>query len=194
MISSINFSKLSIKIDKQALANNLNKLRGEEWVDHVNQDDYNGAWKILPLRCKKKHIDDHQILQAFALEGAVEWVDLPVLKRSIEINNILSQLNCPIKSVRLMSLFPGAKISPHRDPGLCMEFGEARLHIPIETSDQVDFLVANTRVPMNSAELWYINADQIHEVENRGKEPRINLVIDCEVNQWLKNEISSNAI
>ena len=46
---------------------------------------------------------------------------------------------------------------------------------------------------MEAGELWYFNADQIHEVYNRGGEDRINLVIDCVVNDWLREEILAGA-
>jgi hypothetical protein len=49
-------------------------------------------------------------------------------------------------------------------------------------------------VPMVAGELWYMNADQIHSVENHGTEARINLVIDCEANAWLKESIDTAKI
>jgi hypothetical protein len=42
---------------------------------------------------------------------------------------------------------------------------------------------------MLNGELWYLNADAIHSVKHIGKEDRINLVIDCQVNHWLKQKI-----
>lgn len=92
-----------------------------------------------------------------------------------------------------MRLAAGAAIKPHRDHGLGMAFGEARLHVPIHTSAAVSFLVDKQRIPMGAGELWYFNADQIHEVYNRGDEDRINLVIDCVVNDWLRDQILNGA-
>jgi quercetin dioxygenase-like cupin family protein len=42
---------------------------------------------------------------------------------------------------------------------------------------------------MQEGELWYINADQVHWVENKGAEARINLVLDCVVNEQLKEQV-----
>ena len=42
---------------------------------------------------------------------------------------------------------------------------------------------------MRAGELWYFNADQMHEVHNRSDQDRINLVVDCGVNDWLRDAI-----
>jgi aspartyl/asparaginyl beta-hydroxylase (cupin superfamily) len=90
-----------------------------------------------------------------------------------------------------MRLHAGAEIKPHRDQGLCLEQGEARLHLPLQTNEQLNFYVDDKRVPMQAGDLWYINADQVHWVENKGQNARINLVIDCEVNTWLRELINA---
>lgn len=163
------------------------------WVDHVNQNDYSGGWDVLPLRCQRQYRDAHPILQGFSIMADTDWTDLPVLEQCPEIRELLGQLQCPIKAVRLMRLKAGAEIKPHRDHGLGIESGEARLHVPIHTSDEVGFLVDNKKIPMAAGELWYFNADQIHEVYNRGDKDRINLVIDCVANDWLCGRIKAAA-
>ena len=88
-----------------------------------------------------------------------------------------------------MRLKAGAEIKPHRDYGLSLEYGEARLHLSLQTSDKIYFYVNHQRVPMNAGELWYINADQEHAVQNLGNEDRINLVVDCVANDWLRERL-----
>jgi mannose-6-phosphate isomerase-like protein (cupin superfamily) len=61
--------------------------------------------------------------------------------------------------------------------------------VPIHTSNSVSFIVDKKIIPMRAGELWYFNADQTHEVYNRGSEDRINLVIDCIANDWLREKI-----
>jgi len=189
MSASIPFRKIEIESDLSALLSDLQKLKSGDWCAHVNQADYQGGWTILALRCAKSHIDAHPILQTFALEGVSEWADLPILDSCDGIQQVLSQIRCPIKSVRLMRLEKGAEIAPHKDHGLGAEQGEARLHLPIQTSDKVLFQVAGESVPMAAGELWYINADATHSVSNQGQKDRVHLVIDCEVNDWLRERI-----
>jgi mannose-6-phosphate isomerase-like protein (cupin superfamily) len=160
------------------------------WVDHVNRRDYAGGWDVLPLRCQREYADAHPVLQSFAIESTEAWQDLPVLKVCPSINAFLQGVQCPLKAVRLMRLKAGAEIKPHRDRGLSLEHGEARLHLPLQTSNKIHFRVNGHEVPMRAGELWYINADQEHSVQNLGDEDRINLVIDCEANKWLKDAIN----
>ena len=164
------------------------------WVDHVNKNDYQGGWDVLPLRCQRQHLHAHPILQGFAIAEGDDWENLPVLEQCPQIQHLLNQLQCPIKAARLMRLKAGAEIKPHRDHELSIEFGEARLHMPIHTSAAVSFLVDNNIIPMDAGELWYFNADHVHEVYNRGSEDRINLVIDCVANDWLCAQIGAGAI
>lgn len=163
------------------------------WVSHVNRQDYTGAWDALPLRSLRQHRKAHPILQSFAIETDGDWVDLPFMCSLPAIRDFLLYLQCPLKAVRLMRLKIGAEIKPHRDRGLAAEYGEARLHLPVHTSKDILFSVNNEQVPMRAGELWYINADQVHAVVNQGREDRINLVIDCTVNDWLRTKIAEGA-
>ena len=191
----IRFARIDTGIDAvanlAALQAEVQKLTEQPWVPHVNQRDYDGEWDVLPLRCERQHNNAHPILQAFAIEDGQQWSDLPRLQSCPVLKAVLSNLKCPLKSVRLMRLRAGAEIRPHRDPGLSIEQGEARLHLPIAMNDQVFFIVDGLRVPMAAGELWYINADQVHAVRNQSARDRINLVIDCVANDWLRNRISS---
>ncbi len=189
----ISFAKLTSAIQLAALQAEVDLLLQNPWVDHVNKKDYSGGWDILPLRCQRQHINAHPILQGFAIADGDDWENLPVMERCPAIQHLLNQLQCPIKAVRLMRLQSGAEIKPHRDHELSIEYGEARLHMPIHTSDEVSFLVDKKIIPMRAGELWYFNADQIHEVYNLGSEDRINLVIDCVANEWLKGQILMGA-
>lgn len=164
------------------------------WVNHVNKNDYSGGWDVLPLRCQRQHLNAHPILQGFAIAEGDDWENLPVMAQCPEIQKLFAQLHCPIKAARLMRLKAGAEIKPHRDHELSIEFGEARLHLPIHTSDVVSFFVEGKKIPMQAGELWYFNADQVHEVYNRGSENRINLVIDCVANDWLCAQIQRAAV
>jgi mannose-6-phosphate isomerase-like protein (cupin superfamily) len=177
----------------QSMQRELQLLAQQHWCAHVNQADYTGGWDVLALRCAGKHQQAHAILQSFAIEQDTEWRDLPALDLAPTVKTFLGQLPVPIKSVRLMRLQPGAMIKPHRDYGLCVEQGEARLHLPLQTNVDLQFYVAGRLVPMQEGQLWYINADQMHWVENKGTSARINLVIDCEANDWLQQQVQMQA-
>ncbi len=189
----ISFAQIPCVIQLAALQADVGLLLQHSWVDHVNKRDYDGGWDVLPLRCQHQYLNAHPIMQGFSLAEGTAWENLPVLQQCPSIESIFSQLHCPIKSARLMRLKAGAHIKPHRDKELAMEFGEVRLHVPIYTSANVRFIVDGKNIPMRAGELWYFNADQIHEVYNTGIDDRINLVIDCVVNNWLRRSILCGA-
>lgn len=188
--NSISFARLDFSISADELQREIRLLLQSQWVDHVNQRDYQGGWDVLPLRCQRQHLEAHPVLQGFAIADGEDWENLPILQDCPLIKSVITWLQCPVKAVRLMRLKAGAIIHPHRDAGLGMEYGEARLHMPIQTSQAVEFCVNHNKVPMQAGELWYMNADQIHQVHNRGNEDRINLVIDCVANEWLCRKIN----
>jgi len=160
-----------------------------KWINHVNKEDYQGAWDVLPIRVLTSNVHKHPILQCFNLEQKGDWTYLAIIERLPQIRSILDWFECEVKAARLMRLKPGSCIQPHRDKGLSIEFGSARFHIPISAAEQVEFKVNDELVPMKNGELWYLNADATHSVKHIGNEERINLVIDCDVNDWLKNKI-----
>lgn len=187
------FAPLPVAAPLDALRAELASLLGLAWVDHVNLRDYVGGWDVLPLRCLREHVGAHPVLQGFAIGEGGHWQDLPVLDDCPALRGVLAGLRCPLQSARLMRLRAGAAILPHRDHGLGLEYGQARLHLAIQTSDEVDFIVAGRRLPMAPGELWYFNADLVHEVRNRGAQDRIHLVVDCEANDWLRDQLLAGA-
>jgi aspartyl/asparaginyl beta-hydroxylase (cupin superfamily) len=98
----------------------------------------------------------------------------------------MDRLECPIKSTRLMRLAAGAEILEHSDHELGYEDGEVRLHVPVLTSSDVEFWLNSQRVDMWPGELWYLNVNLPHRVTNHSTQDRTHLVIDCEVNDWIR--------
>jgi len=90
-----------------------------------------------------------------------------------------------------LKLGAGARIIEHRDYNLSLDDGEVRLHIPITTSPLVSFFVNGERIAMRPGECWYINANLPHKVHNHAETDRVHLVIDCNVDHWLRNLFAS---
>ena len=80
--------------------------------------------------------------------------------------------------VRFMRLAAGGHIGRHRDRQYGWELPVLRLHAPVVTSADVEFLLAGRRIDMRPGELWYVDTTQEHEVMNHGAIDRVHLVID----------------
>ena len=180
------FAQLDIFYNIKNMADDLVVAKKLEWVEHVNTQCYQGSWDVLPLRVPVEHADKHVILQSFAIEPSSDFIDGDHLQYLPYVRELLSQFKCDILSARLMRLSPNSLIKPHRDLGLSIDLSaQARIHISLEASEHVEFLVDCLEVPMSQNSCWYINADAEHSVVNNGDTSRINLVIDCNVNEWL---------
>ncbi len=103
------------------------------------------------------------------------------------MRELLTQFQCTLQSVRFLKLAAGSQIKEHRDYDLGFKEGQLRLHIPITTNPEVQFFLDAHRLDLKPGECWYLDLSLPHWVENRGATDRIHLVIDCELNEWLRN-------
>ncbi|XOV78783.1 MAG: aspartyl/asparaginyl beta-hydroxylase domain-containing protein [Aestuariibacter sp.] len=173
-------------VDANKLKEEMMSLQMRQWTSHVNSRYFSGGWSVIPLRTLSVLKNDHPILQSFQIESGSDWEDLPLLESLGEISKIVNAIKSPKKSIRLMKLDAGANIKPHRDKGLGLKFGEVRLHVPLQHSENVQFVVDNHTLQMKPLQPWYVDADLEHSVKNNGTTARINLVIDCVANDWLR--------
>ncbi|AOT11174.1 aspartyl/asparaginyl beta-hydroxylase domain-containing protein [Pseudoalteromonas luteoviolacea] len=186
----ISGAKLDLSCRVSALFDDILCLDNSSWCKHVNTSCFEGDWDVLALYAEQAHLHAHPILQCFSIEECNgQFSPLPIMESLPEIAQFLSQFKCSLKSVRLMRLGAGSQIYSHQDHRLSMEYGEARIHIPITGSEDIEFVVGGQKIPMRNGEAWYVNADLEHSVLNKGFKARVNLVIDCRVNDWLKNII-----
>ena len=139
---------------------------------------------MLPLRS----IDgsEENLISIHASAGVREWKNTPLLEKCPYLQSVLSFFETQKNAVRLMKLEAGGVIKEHRDHDLNFEEGEVRLHIPIITNSQVEFYLQEEQVIMQAGQCWYLNLSLPHRVKNAGTTARIHLVIDCQVNDWVK--------
>jgi mannose-6-phosphate isomerase-like protein (cupin superfamily) len=178
----IAYAKLPLQLD-------VSKAQGEVMENmsngkpHFNTSHYTGEWTVIALRSPGDRMDTI-IPDA---RGEEVFLDTPLMQQCPTIKKLVQSFECPIMAVRLLNLKKGAVIKEHRDTDLSFEKGEARLHFPIFTNQQVAFHVASNKVEMQEGSCWYINANLPHKVANLGNADRIHLVIDCKVNDWLRS-------
>jgi hypothetical protein len=169
------FLRLPIAIDIEGLRSDLARCLEHEWPAHFNTRDYEGGWSALSLRSASGSETD---ITAHP-DPARRYLDTPLLATCPHVAAILGRLPCRTEGVRLLRQAPGGEIKPHRDAGLAYHDGVFRLHVPIVTNPDVEFVVAGQRVPMEPGECWFADFSQAHSVVNRGGTERVHLVIDC---------------
>jgi len=172
-----------LRFNSDALLNDLNRISDERWIPHFNTDNYEGDWSAVALRGPANVT--HPIQEIFATPGTTEWANTSLFDDSPYFAKVMSTFKCPLLSVRLLRLGPGASIKEHTDHSLAFEDGEVRLHVPVQTNQDVKFWLNGQLIPLQAGETWYLNVNLPHRVENNSLKHRVHLVIDCEVNSWL---------
>lgn len=186
------YIKLPILFDPLPMVAELAALKQDDWVAHFNKADYKGDWAVAPLLAPVG--ETHPVRQISADPACSQFEPTEVLARCPSIAAALEKFSCPLKLTRLMRLGPGALIREHTDYNLSVADGEVRLHIPLVTSPEVEFLLGGGRVQMSAGECWYLNFNRPHSLNNHGDDARIHLVIDCVVNDWLKDLLRTGAV
>jgi len=177
----IQYARIPVKVNLPPIQAEVMAIT-RDWIPHFNRVNYEGEWSVLPLRTPGGRTD--MIIPDIMEE--VEYQDTSLLQQCPSLQQLLHWFECPLLSVRLMNLKKGSVIKPHRDPELCFEQGEVRLHIPIFTNEGVSFYSEEQLLNMREGECWYVNVNLPHRVENKGVSDRVHLVIDCGVNDWIK--------
>lgn len=181
--------RLPLRFDADALADEVARLRPEDWVAHFNTGIYEGDWSGVALRsvggAPLQLYPDPTARGAFA---ATE-----ILARCPLLADVLDCFACELQAVRLLRLGPGARIREHRDYKLGYEDGEVRVHVPLTTNPGVEFLLDGRRVEMAPGEAWYLDFNRPHSVVNGGDGERVHLVVDCELDGWLDAMLRAGA-
>ena len=175
--------KLPFHFDPEHLRADLALVRPEEWIPHINRQHYDGQWSGAALRSIAGAADN--IVPDAPDQSAFR--DTALLGRCGYFQEVLATFRCPLQAVRLLRLHAGSNIAEHVDRALDFEDGEVRIHVPIVTNDHVRFFLDGSRLVMAPGECWYTNVNLPHSVENRSAEDRIHLVLDCRVNDWLRD-------
>ncbi len=174
-------ARLPLHFDPAGLQADLTMLGTGEWIAHFNTGYYQGDWSGAALR---------------AVEGSTntmyddptknDFADTQLLQQCTHLRAVVESFHCPLRSVRLLRLTAGSTIREHRDYDLGYEAGEVRIHVPVITNPGVEFYLDNRRIIMREGECWYLDLNLPHRVHNLGCTDRVHLVIDCQLNDWLR--------
>lgn len=130
------FLKLPFSFPIDELIKDLSVVSSNEWTAHPNRQAYSGVWEISSLTSPSGDSKD-----IVAVENQ-EYIATGLLEKTSYIQTILNTFQTKIEAVRFMRLGADSIIKEHCDKGSCFEEGYARLHIPITTNDNVEFLLS----------------------------------------------------
>ena len=200
-----NVYRTPLKYDPQRLLSDLAVAEAmTRYHPHfVPEHNEGGEWKAISLVSRGGSLDANATMDDGRYRARVSASDpdrahafkkTAILEHCPYFNEVVDSIKCEKRRVRLWRLDPGGKILKHFDPGESWAAGRARLHLPIVTHDDVDFFVAGERVAMKPGELWYCDFSKTHWGENRSSVPRVHLVLDIYVSDWLRQHFPSESL
>ena len=162
------------------------------WIAKPEQGKYL-RWSAIPLHSVRGSMSPEAVdLHAVAALAGV-CAPTPVLRECPYIGALLGSLAAAKLRVRLMRLAAGGRIGRHRDRQYGWDLPVLRLHVPIVTHPDVEFLLADRRVDMRPGELWHLELARDHEVVNRSPVDRVHLVIDLVNGPEIRAQLSPAA-
>ena len=173
--------QLPLEFDAERLHLDLAKVREDEWITHYNTSDHEGPWHLAALISPGG-------MQENIWSCAIPEIcrPTPLLERCQYLQDVLSQIQVEMSSVRLMRLGAGALIKEHSDS---LTDDDARIHVPITTNPEVEFYLNEEIVKMDAGSCWFLDFREPHSVVNRGSGSRTHLVIDGRKNDWFFEQI-----
>ncbi|MNF62226.1 L-proline cis-4-hydroxylase [compost metagenome] len=180
------FSRLPVPVPLPLLLQALAQIRDRDWHGHFNHDYYRGEWSGVALVSAVDALTELSPGRGEPLQRAPWLLD-------DRWRQALLGLPLEIVSARLLKLGPGSRIHEHRDYDLEGPGADLRLHIPLLSPPNVDFLLDGLRIPMTAGECWFLDLSRPHSVDNRDSRERVHLVIDCRPSVWLDQAIAEGA-
>jgi len=181
--------KLPLSFDPGPIVEEISTAESRSaWIDHwADASAIPGTWVFIPLVA-----GPGDLAAAIASERDGAPRSMPILAELPHTRSIIDAFHTEVLRARLMKLKAGAVIKEHRDFAYfggqrwSFERGRIRVHIPIVTGANVFWMLSGKRIDMKAGEAWYVNVCMPHSVENRGDTDRIHLVLELEVNEWVR--------
>ncbi|MHB9119626.1 MAG: aspartyl/asparaginyl beta-hydroxylase domain-containing protein [Burkholderiales bacterium] len=173
--------RLPLRFDAARLHADLDRVPQEDWLGHFNRHIYEGDWSVAPLRAVPG-----SPIPTFSIPNEKNQEDTPLLRGCDYFRQVLAAFLCPLVSVRLLRLGPGAVIKEHSDPMLSLDHAEVRIHVVVSTNPGVECRIDGIGHHWAAGECWYADFTKPHSFANRGETERVHMVLDCVLDDWLR--------
>ncbi len=160
------FIRLPLRFDADRLAEEVRSFTEKEWRKHPQGHVGNSA---LPLVARGGDPANDDV------RGPM--LPTPYLERCPYLMQVLASLQTVIGRTRLMRIEGNGEATMHTDTNYYW-MHRARVHVPIITFPEVDFICGESIVNMPPGECWIFDTWRPHNVLNRRPEQRIHLVCD----------------
>ena len=160
------FVRIPLSFDADRLAAEVAQFSAAEWRPHPQGHPGNSA---LPFLAANGDPEDEGV--------AGPMRPTPFLDRCPYVRQVLAALETPLGRTRLMKLDARAEATAHVDINYYWQ-QRVRVHIPIVTFPEVEFICGDASTRMAAGECWIFDTWRMHNVLNPTARERIHLVAD----------------
>ncbi len=160
------FIQLPLQFDAARLAAEVAAINEASWRPHPQNFPGNSMLPLVAVR-------GDPLNEAFSgvMEPTSHLAAMPYLRQA------MAAVGATVGRTRLMRLDGNAEVTLHADQGYY--WGErVRVHVPIVTRPDVQFICGGAEVNMGPGECWIFDTWRLHRVQNGPDVRRIHLVID----------------
>ena len=165
----------------------------EDIHDYVKK--FSNEWYYNTSR--QEDYDPHKFTTSyFIYEHSNDWIpgepyNTKLVCEDLEFVEIISPIIKKLETIYdgkvgktlFINLAAGKEVIEHKDAGDYLGMAR-RIHIPIITNQDVDFMINNETINMKYGECWEINNNRNHYVNNRSTQDRVHLLIDILPNRF----------
>ena len=171
-----NFRQLD-QVDVSDIRAKVLALTDEDWADYNFRQNRPGSALVdtesVPLIFDEDFRHENPTIREKFVELDGQKLLEPILQ---SISDYYTGDGYVVRAL-LTRLKPQGAIPPHIDTGYSL-LSCRRIHIPVVSTDKVDFTVGGEHRAMKEGEVWEINNAREHSVVNRGDQRRVHLIID----------------
>lgn len=139
-----------------------------------------GGWNGICLHSANGVIDETRLL------SDVPYKKTEALDIAPYMESIIDSFDCDKRRIRLMILEPGKDIFWHIDDSDSLDEVTVRLHIPVFTSEKVQFQISHENCVWKAGELWYGDFSFPHRLNNGWDQNRVHMILDLVVNEKIE--------
>jgi aspartyl/asparaginyl beta-hydroxylase (cupin superfamily) len=174
----------SYEIDN--IFNHVKKFSNEWYYNTSRQEDYD-VHKFTTSYFIYEHSNNWTYGEPYNTKLVCD--DLEFLKMiSPIIKELETMYDGKVGKALFINLPAGKEVLSHKDSGDYLGMSR-RIHIPIITNSDVDFIINNEAINMKYGECWEINNNKYHYVNNRSTQDRVHLLIDILPNSFFQEQI-----
>lgn len=161
-------------IDITGVVNRVNSVDADEWNKHVDRARmFNVHREAQSLVFMFGSQEPPYTSRTYPLYEAYQDL-IEQVEKAVSVFYRSSGVVC--RSI-ITKLPPGKEIAEHIDTAPFFD-EHRRVHVPIQTDDDIHFVVGGERVPMSQGEVWEINNKNPHKVINNSEQDRLQLIVD----------------